>query len=358
MSISNLYGRRLDNQGVKPDYPVELDKLNPLTEGILDYLFVTDKTFVTNKLQAYPSTVTPADWSLIWHPQHGALLNGANTSAITWPAVSGTTSNGGHYSVLAVYGGTNAYSVTAVQLRATSNAQSVGVRPTSETTFVYNNGASYFSPTLGIQTNDVNIVGFTYDGANVKKFFNGRLVDTDAETGDGSTGSNNQWMVHQAAIVGYFVHWNDRAITDDDMISLTRDPYQLLKPKYQRLPVHSMSAPDTTAPILSLPTGTSTGSTTGSGTVSTDEGNGTLYYYASTNSTETAATIKASGDSQAVSASGVQNVTFTGLTPSTAYYAHYVHDDAATNESNVVSSTSFTTDAASGTILPLMMSYT
>jgi len=114
---------------------------------------------------------------------------------------------------------------------------------------------------------------------------------------------------------------------------------------------------DTTAPILSLPTGTKTGSTTASGTVTTDEGNGTLYFTATTNATETAATIK-TGSSQAVSTTGVQNVTFTGLTPSTVYYAHYVHDDAASNESNTQHSASFTTDAASGTILPLMMSYT
>ena len=105
-------------------------------------------------------------------------------------------------------------------------------------------------------------------------------------------------------------------------------------------------AADTTAPILSSPTGTKTGSTTASGTVSTDEGNGTLYFIATTNATETAATIKA-GSSQAVSATGTQNVSFTGLTASTTYYAHYVHDDAASNESNVVNSTSFTTDAAS-----------
>jgi len=107
---------------------------------------------------------------------------------------------------------------------------------------------------------------------------------------------------------------------------------------------------DTTAPILSSPTGTKTGSTTASGTVSTDEGNGTLYYLATVNASETAATI-AAGSSQAVSGTGSQAVTFTGLTPSTTYYAHYVHDDAATNRSNVVSSTSFTTDAASSGII-------
>ncbi len=103
---------------------------------------------------------------------------------------------------------------------------------------------------------------------------------------------------------------------------------------------------DVTAPVLSSPTGTKTGHNTATGTVSTDEGNGILYYYASTNATETAATIKASGSSQAVSATGAQNVSFYGLTPATVYYAHYVHDDAIPNESNVVNSTSFTTDAA------------
>jgi len=101
--------------------------------------------------------------------------------------------------------------------------------------------------------------------------------------------------------------------------------------------------PDVTAPVLSLPTGTQTGKTTGSGTVSTDEDNGTLYFWATTSATETAANIIASGSSQSVTATGEQAVSFTGLTAGTAYYAHYVQNDAASNESNVVSSTAFTT---------------
>ena len=104
---------------------------------------------------------------------------------------------------------------------------------------------------------------------------------------------------------------------------------------------------DATAPILSSPTGTKTGSTTASGTVSTDEGNGTLYYLASTNASDTASTIIANGASQAVSATGAQAVSFTALTASTGYYGHYVHVDAAGNQSNVVSSAQFTTDAPS-----------
>lgn len=109
---------------------------------------------------------------------------------------------------------------------------------------------------------------------------------------------------------------------------------------------------DVTAPVLSSPTGTKTGSTTADGTVSTDEGNGTLYFTATENTSETAGTIKAAS-SQAVSGSGTQNVSFSGLTPSTTYYAHYVQDDAATNTSNVQSSSSFTTDAAGGLGVPI-----
>ena len=106
------------------------------------------------------------------------------------------------------------------------------------------------------------------------------------------------------------------------------------------------SSVDTTAPVLSNPTGTKTGATTASGTVDTDEGNGTLYYIATTNSSELAATIKG-GESQAVTGTGTQNVTVTGLIPSTDYYLHYVHEDNSLNQSNVQSSSLFTTDAVS-----------
>ncbi len=112
--------------------------------------------------------------------------------------------------------------------------------------------------------------------------------------------------------------------------------------------------PDVTAPVLSSPTGTQTAYDTADGTVSTDEGNGTLYYYASQNASETASTIKASGSSQAVVSSGVQNVSYTGLTESTTYYAHYVQDDSSSNESNVVVSASFTTPAAPDVTAPVL----
>lgn len=128
------------------------------------------------------------------------------------------------------------------------------------------------------------------------------------------------------------------------------------------------AASDSTPPTLSSPTGTKTGSTTGSGSVSTDEGNGTLYWVVTTSATApSVAQVQAGQDhtgaaaadsgSQAVSGTGVQNVSggFTGLSPSTTYYAHYQHQDAATNDSTVATSSSFTTDAAySPPVLPFV----
>jgi hypothetical protein len=77
--------------------------------------------------------------------------------------------------------------------------------------------------------------------------------------------------------------------------------------------------------------------------VTTNEGGGTLYYLISSNSSEVASTIKA-GNNKAVVSAGVQNVYVASLTPETVYYLHYVHDDNSANESNVVSSGSFTTE--------------
>lgn len=102
---------------------------------------------------------------------------------------------------------------------------------------------------------------------------------------------------------------------------------------------------DTTAPTLISPSATATGATTASGSVTTNEANGTLYYLASANATETDVTVKA-GSSQAVTATGEQPVTITGLTATTPYYPHYLHRDAAGNDSAVASGAQFTTAAA------------
>lgn len=103
---------------------------------------------------------------------------------------------------------------------------------------------------------------------------------------------------------------------------------------------------DSLAPVLSNPTATKTGNSTAIGTVSTaNDAAGTLYFRATANPTENEATVKAGG-TQAVSATGVQNVTFNALPAATTLYAHFVHTDPSGNNSNVVSSAAFTTDAA------------
>jgi hypothetical protein len=104
--------------------------------------------------------------------------------------------------------------------------------------------------------------------------------------------------------------------------------------------------PDTTAPVLITPTGTETGHQSATGTVITDEPNGTLFYYASQSSTETLNSIIANGNFQGVTEIGTQTVNVSGLIPETTYYLHYVHRDNSGNDSNVVSSTAFTTDQA------------
>jgi len=115
---------------------------------------------------------------------------------------------------------------------------------------------------------------------------------------------------------------------------------------------------DVTAPVLSSPTGTQTGATTATLTVSTDEGNGTLYGVLTLNSTPPSkAQIKAGQNAsgaaaayafnQAVSTTGVQTKNATGLTASTTYFAFYMHEDGAGNQSNVPTVVSFTTIAGS-----------
>ena len=116
---------------------------------------------------------------------------------------------------------------------------------------------------------------------------------------------------------------------------------------------------DTTAPTLSSPTGTG-GTLTASGSVSTNESGGTLYAVLTASATTpTAAQIKAGQDhtgaaalravSQAVSATGVQNIVSAAATAGTPRHWHYTQDDGASpvNTATPVSSASFVV-AASG----------
>lgn len=114
------------------------------------------------------------------------------------------------------------------------------------------------------------------------------------------------------------------------------------------------SASDVTAPTLTSASVISVGTTTATGNISTDEGNGTLYSVVSTSATppsvaQIQAGQNASGaaavwsGNQAVSSTGAKNFSITGLANSTSYYSYFQHKDAAGNNSTVVSSAQFTT---------------
>jgi len=128
-----------------------------------------------------------------------------------------------------------------------------------------------------------------------------------------------------------------------------------VEPQY----IATVSIPDIVAPTLSSPVDTANGTTAATGSVSTNEGNGTLYWVVSTSGTApSAAQVKAgqmhtgsaaaASGSQAVSGTGVQTLSPapSGLTASTAYTIHFMHEDAAANQSAVSSGNGFTTDAA------------
>lgn len=115
---------------------------------------------------------------------------------------------------------------------------------------------------------------------------------------------------------------------------------------------------DLTAPTLSSATGTETSDTEADLSVDTDEDSGTLYWVVTQSATSPSkAQVKAGQDhtgaaadddgSQAVSGTGTQNITggATGLTAETEYYAHFMHEDAATNQSDVETSAGFETEA-------------
>ncbi len=119
--------------------------------------------------------------------------------------------------------------------------------------------------------------------------------------------------------------------------------------------------PDTTAPVLSAAGGTATGQTVISRTVSTNEGDGRLYFVTTTQSAApSAAQVRLGQDNAGLPAiaSGNQPVTASGaqlcpdaegLAQDTSYWHHFLHEDFAGNQSTVLSSGAIVTNASSYT---------
>jgi hypothetical protein len=149
-----------------------------------------------------------------------------------------------------------------------------------------------------------------------------------------------------ASTTGYRTHYLHRDPAGNDSTVLTTAAFNTPAPA------------DTTAPTLSSATGAASSPTAASGTVSTNEANGTLYWLANTSASATATAVKA-GSSQAVSATGAQAVTASGLTANTSgYRIHYLHRDAAGNDSAVLTSAAFATPVVPDTTAPTLSSAT
>ncbi|RIV89767.1 hypothetical protein D2V17_05745 [Aurantiacibacter xanthus] len=109
--------------------------------------------------------------------------------------------------------------------------------------------------------------------------------------------------------------------------------------------------PDATAPTLSGPANSADGTSAMTGSIDTNEGTGTLFWYLSASAAPPDAGDLMSGTgaviagSQPVTAAGVQTIAASGLAPGTAYYTHFLHRDAAGNSSAIASADGFTTEA-------------
>jgi hypothetical protein len=170
---------------------------------------------------------------------------------------------------------------------------------------------------------------FGVTGSSLSMTFNGTTISV----------SNSTYTAAGAAAVG------GRAV---DVDSVTADD--------------STTGGDTTPPTLSSPTGTG-GLGVCSGTVSTNEGNGTLRAVATASATQpSVAQIKAGQDhtgaaalravSQSVAATGTQTVASGAISGGAGTrYLHYLHTDAASNDSNRVTSASFEVTAAATSLV-------
>lgn len=163
----------------------------------------------------------------------------------------------------------------------------------------------------------------------------------------GSTGEKTGSVTGLTAATTYYGYWvHEDAAGNQSSIAATG----------------SFITDSVTAPVLSSPTDVVFGSTLGTLTVSTDVANGTLYHVLSSSSTAPSkAQVKAGQDhtgssalasgSQSVSATGTQTVNKTGLTPSTTYYTHFMHESSGGAQSNVSSADGFTT-ASNANLIP------
>lgn len=175
----------------------------------------------------------------------------------------------------------------------------------------------------------------------------GAAAASDGFISVGSAGAKTDTATGLSASTAYYAHLVHRDTGDNDSNRVSSAQFT------------TEVAPDVTAPVLSSPTGTQTGSATADLSVTSDEANGTLYVSVlpSASAAPAAAAFIAGTtggvytSSDVTPTAGVNNFSATGLAASTAYKAHFFHEDSSGNDSNVVSSSEFTTTAVIAPVL-------
>lgn len=168
----------------------------------------------------------------------------------------------------------------------------------------------------------------------------GSAADDDGSQSVSGTGTQNVAASGLSASTTYYFHFQHQDAAANDSTVSSADGF-------------TTDAVDSTAPVLTSPTATASGTTTADGSVSVDESGGLLDAVVTESATtpsvaqiqagqdHTGAAAVATDLNNAISGTGVQSVSFTGLTQGTTYYAHYAADDAVGNDATPVSSAAF-----------------
>ncbi len=118
------------------------------------------------------------------------------------------------------------------------------------------------------------------------------------------------------------------------------------------------------APVLSSPIDAADGATASTGSVTTDSAGGVIYWVITTSATSpSAAQVRAGLDNagataadqgtQVVALAGTYNMAGDGLSGSTNYFTHFMHENVDSQQSNVASASGFTTEVE---IIPPVLS--
>lgn len=303
-----------------------------------------------------------------WGEHFSTVYNGYSTKGVSFtPSVTLNSTTTTSYTVLAVFNGTGTVTASSSQLISLPGGGS-SIKGPGKT----DAGLAMGSRLTGVNTMGTGQRMLTYCriGETAAKLYNNKVKDVDA------TGLAGDWNDTTAAF-SFIGGFNGQYSMSADLVWLAVFNKELssteISDLYDSLGASNafalVASADTTAPTLTSASVTAVGTTTGTGNVTTNEANGTLYSIVSTSATApSAAQIQAGQDNtgaaavwsgnQAVSSTGAKTFSITGLTASTAYYAHYQHKDAANNNSTVVTSAQFTTGSTDTTAPTLMGSVT